>query len=160
MVVFPPPGSEETTMIYTLVPATVEDEPWLERLRRDVYQELFQATFGGWDEARHMRQWIACWERGGISIIQLQDIAVGMIQLWDKSDSFEICEVQIHPDHQNQSIGTRILADTIARAHAQGKNVTLSVGLKNVRAFRLYERLGFEKVGSDDTHNHMVCKLQ
>ena len=34
-----------------LVPASIEDRAWLERLRRYVYQDLFKATFGKWDEA-------------------------------------------------------------------------------------------------------------
>jgi hypothetical protein len=92
-------------MIYNLVPATVDDVPWLERLRRDVYQDLFHATFGSWDEARHMRQFTECWERGGISIIKVQDAAVGMIQLFSKSDSLEICEIQIQPSRQDQGVG-------------------------------------------------------
>ena len=53
------------TMAYQLVPASIEDEVWLERLPRDVYQELFMATFGGWDEARHERQFGECLNRGG-----------------------------------------------------------------------------------------------
>ncbi len=39
-------------MEYRLIGALASDEEWLERLRRDVYQELFQTTWGGWDEAR------------------------------------------------------------------------------------------------------------
>jgi len=31
---------------YELAPALTEDKDWLESLRRDVYQELFKATFG------------------------------------------------------------------------------------------------------------------
>jgi pimeloyl-ACP methyl ester carboxylesterase len=37
---------------------------------------------------------------------------------------------------------------------------TASVGLKNQRAHKLYQRLGFHKVGHNDTHNHMVCDPQ
>ena len=37
-------------MQYRLIPAAPQDEAWLEALRRSVYQELFQATWGGWDE--------------------------------------------------------------------------------------------------------------
>lgn len=43
-------------MNYRLIPATVADETGLERLRREVYQELFYATFDAWDESRHLRQ--------------------------------------------------------------------------------------------------------
>jgi ribosomal protein S18 acetylase RimI-like enzyme len=50
------------------------------------------------------------------------------------------------------------LRDTIARAHEQRKKVVLSVALKNDRAYRLYQRLGFQNVGQNDTHNLMTCE--
>jgi len=36
---------------------------------------------------------------------------------------------------------------------------SLRVGLKNEKAYRLYERLGFHHVNQTETHNHMVCEL-
>jgi ribosomal protein S18 acetylase RimI-like enzyme len=147
-------------MAYQLVPASKIDEAWLERLRRDVYQELFMATFGCWDEARHARQFSECLNRGGISIIESDGVHVGMIQLFDQPDAVEIGEIQIQPSHQNQGIGSRVLKDTIARVHEQRKKVILSVALKNDRAYRLYRRLGFQKVAENDTHNLMSYDLK
>jgi ribosomal protein S18 acetylase RimI-like enzyme len=144
-------------MIYQLVPASIEDEAWLEQLRRDVYQELFMATFGGWDEARHSRHFSECLNRGGISIIEVDGGRVGMIQLVDQPDAVEVGEIQIQATYQKQGIGSRVLKDVIARAHKQRKKVLLSVALKNDGAYRLYQRLGFQKVGNNDTHNLMAC---
>jgi len=145
-------------MSYRLVPALDRDEAWLERLRREAYQELFDATFGGWDEARHLRQFSACWKQGGISIVEVDGVPVGMIQLFERPDGVEVGEIQILPGHQNLGVGSRVLRDIIARSHGQRQTVLLSVGLKNDRAYRLYERLGFKKVASSDTHNHMCCE--
>jgi len=153
-------GSKGKLMAYQLTPASIEDQEWLERLRRDVYQELFKATFGGWDEARHARQFSECWKRGGISIIEVDGAPVGMIQLFDQLDRVEVGEIQILPSCQSQGIGSRVLRDLIARVHQQQKRVSLSVALKNERGYRLYERLGFQKVGQNDTHNHMACDPQ
>jgi ribosomal protein S18 acetylase RimI-like enzyme len=140
--------------------STIKDEAWLEHLRRDVYQELFMATFGNWDNARHARQFSECLNRGGISIIEIDGARVGMIQLFDQSDAVEVGEIQIQPSHQKQGIGSRVLKDTIARSHEQRKKVLLSVALKNERAYQLYERLGFQKVANNDTHNLMACDPQ
>lgn len=147
-------------MAYQLVPASSGDEAWLERLRRDVYQELFTATFGGWDQARHARQFGESLNRGGISIIEVDGARVGMIQFFDQPDAVEVCEIQIQPSHQNQGIGSLVLKDTIARVHQKRKKVVLSVALKNERAYRLYQRLGFQKVAHNDTHNLMACDAQ
>ena len=145
-------------MTYQLVPALMEDQAWLEGLRRDVYLELFVATFGGWDEVRHARQFSECLTRGGISIIKIDGMRVGMIQVFDQPDGVEVGEIQIQPSHQNRGIGTRVLTDAITRGHEQGKKILLSVALKNERAYRFYQRLGFQKVAHNDTHNLMSCE--
>ena len=147
-------------MVYQLVPALLKDQAWLERLRRDVYLELFVATFGSWDEVRHARQFSECLTRGGISIIKIDGMRVGMIQVFDQPDGVEVGEIQIQPGHQNRGIGTRVLTDAVTRGHKQGKKILLSVALKNERAYRLYQRLGFQKLAHNDTHNFMSCDPQ
>jgi ribosomal protein S18 acetylase RimI-like enzyme len=143
---------------YQLIPAAPEDQVWLEQLRRAVYHELFVATWGGWDEARHMRHCAECWERGGIFCIEVDGVRVGMIQLFDQPDAIEVGEIQVQPAYQGRGIGTRLLSDIIRRAHARGKKVSLSTGLQNHRAYQLYQRLGFRQVAQTDTHNHMACE--
>ena len=102
----------------------------------------------------------SAWGRGGISRIEIDGARVGMIQLFDRPDSLEIGEIQIQPGYQNRGIGTDLLRDTVARARAQHKKVSLSVALKNERAYRLYERLGFQKVAQSETHNLMAHPAQ
>lgn len=53
-------------MPYQLIPASLENEGWLEPLSSN-------ATFGAWDEARHARQFSECLNRSGISIIEVDD---------------------------------------------------------------------------------------
>ena len=138
--------------------ATEDDAGWLEQLRRDAYRDLFVATFGGWDEERHVRQWRTCWERGSISIIESQNQAVGMIQLFAAPDAVEIGELQIAPTFQNGGIGTAVLRDTIAQARARGRAVVLSTGLRNAAARRLYLRLGFQETTQSETHVDLTIR--
>jgi ribosomal protein S18 acetylase RimI-like enzyme len=140
-----------------LHPAAPGDESWLEALRRSVYQELFVATFGGWDEARHLRHAAECWALDQISIVDLDGERVGMIQLFERPDAIEIGEIQVRPTHQNRGIGSQLVRDTLLRAHAERRSVRLSVGLKNDRARRLYRRLGFRDVSKSETHLQMEC---
>jgi ribosomal protein S18 acetylase RimI-like enzyme len=142
-------------MQYQLIHAVPSDANWLEDLRRTVYQDLFQATWGRWDEARHMRHFSECMKKGNISIIDWEGVRVGMVQLFEELDSVEIGEIQVQPSHQNRGIGSQVLSDIIADAQRHRKCVRLRVGLKNDKAFRLYERLGFRKIGQSETHNHM-----
>ena len=142
-------------MRYRLLDASSSDEGWLENLRRRAYADLFDATWGGWDEARHSRQFSESMKRGRVSIIEMDGVRVGMVQLIVENDAVEIGEIQIDPSHQSRGLGTRVLLDVLAEARGRGRCVRLSVGLKNERAIRLYERLGFMSEGQSDTHRHM-----
>jgi ribosomal protein S18 acetylase RimI-like enzyme len=141
-------------MRHVLRCAQDSDKAWLEELRRLVYEDLFYATWGYWDESRHQRQFTDCWNRGGIELIMIDDQRVGMVQLSESDSHLEIGEIQVHPEYQGTGIGTRLLCDVIDRAKRQGTDVVLSTGLMNLRAARLYRRLGFVETERTDTHIH------
>src|SRR5262245_9536511 len=126
-------------MSYRLAPSTDEDEAWREHLRRVVDREVLDPTCVRWDAARHEQQFRAGWHRGRITIIEADGLKVGMIQLCERPDGMEVGEMQILPSHQNRGIGSQVLRDIIARVHQQRRKVFLSVALKNVRAYRLYQ---------------------
>jgi len=142
-------------MLYSLRHAKDADRAWLEALRRAVYEHLFFATWGGWDEARHQRHFAAPWQQGRIQLVEVNGQPVGMIQLREQEDCVAIGEIQILPEYQNKGLGTRLLVEVIDRARQQGRDVILSMGLMNSGAHRLYERLGFEETERSDTHVHM-----
>jgi ribosomal protein S18 acetylase RimI-like enzyme len=144
-------------MRYELIPVMEEDRAWLERLRRSVYRDLFFATWGDWDETRHLRHCDECWASGSIQAVEVEGTRVGMLQLFESSDALEVGEIQIAPEYQNKGIGTLIMRDTVARAHADGKRVVLSTGVQNRRALQLYRRLGFRQTGQTETHNLLEC---
>jgi ribosomal protein S18 acetylase RimI-like enzyme len=144
-------------MSYRMIAALPEDEAWLEDLRRSIYQDLFYATWGGWDEARHIRHFSECIARGHIFLIEVNGERVGMIQIFDETNAVQVGEIQVLSSHQNRGVGTAVLRDVIARAQESNKSVRLSVGLKNDKAYRLYRRLGFHTVERTETHHHMVC---
>ncbi len=148
--------AERADVHYTLTDATSEDTAWLETLRRSVYQELFFLTWGGWDEARHQRHFAEFLELGCTSIISIDGSAVGIVQLFEHDDGLDRGEIQIMPTHQNLGIGTQVLKDIILRSARTQKDLRLSVGLKNQKARRLYERLGFVVEVVSETHYHML----
>jgi ribosomal protein S18 acetylase RimI-like enzyme len=133
-------------MNYTLRPVNESDRPWLDQLCRQVYRDLFFATWGRWDDDRHIRHFASCWERGNIQIIKVDAVSVGMIQVFDLDDQIEIAEIQIAPDFQGQGLATMMINDILINAKRKQKKVTLSSGLQNLGALRLYARLGFTEV--------------
>ena len=144
-------------MRYRLIRAVVGDQRWLDQLRRSVYRELFIATFGSWDEARHVRDTSECWDRGDVSLIEADGARVGMIQLLDQTGVVEIRELQIHPAHQGRGIGSRILSDIVDQAHKRGRTVTVSVALKNERANEFFQRCGFQHLEQTESHHRLQC---
>ena len=145
-------------MDFSLIPASNSDEEWLDTLRRRAYRKLFDATWGGWDEARHQRHFSESWNDGCISIIVTDGHPVGMIQLLEAGDSVEVAEIQILPEQQNLGLGAAVLADVIEVACRRNKFVSLYLGLKNTAAYRLYTRLGFKETERSDTHIYMTYR--
>lgn len=145
-------------MRYRLLRAAAHDQRWLDRLRRSVYRELFIATYGRWDEARHVRETSECWKRGYISIIEVEGERVGMVQMFDQTGFVEIGEIQIQPSHQNRGIAGRIVNDIVDQAHKRGKSVRLSVALKNERGYWFSQARGFRQVSQTETHNQLQCE--
>jgi GNAT superfamily N-acetyltransferase len=105
-------------MNYQLVAATRDDQQWLEQLRRSVYRDLFFATWGDWDEARHLRHCSECWDLGGIFRVEVEGMRVGMIQLFEQTDAIEVGEIQIALPYQGRGIGSQLLHDTVSETGA------------------------------------------
>ena len=143
-------------MDYSLRDAESKGRAWLESLRREVYKELFDLTWGGWDEERHKRHFSSFMEDGHIQIIEISGSPVGMIQIFESENEIEIGEIQISPAYQGQGFGSKILTDVISRANNLSKNIALAMGLKNQGALRLYNKLGFQESKRSETHIHMI----
>lgn len=133
-------------MTLTFHPATESDLNWLETLRRAVYYDLFMATWGAWDEARHGRHWAAFLEVGQVFLILENDTPLGMVQYTEDEAAIEIHEIQIQPEYQGQGYGTQVIQRLLKEAQSKHKKVTLSTGLKNAGAIKLYQKLGFNIV--------------
>ena len=144
-------------MRYRLLRTKTQDQRWLDQLRRSAYRELFLETFGGWDEALHVRQSTECWDRGYISVIEVAGERVGMVQMFDRDGLVEVGELEIDPEHQERGIGGRVLSDIVEQAHKRGKTVTASIMRENGRALGFLQRYGFELVEQTETHHQLRC---
>jgi 8-oxo-dGTP diphosphatase len=93
-----------------------------------------------------------CPERSQIVIVEGQD--VGVLRLELGSDEWFLDVLEILPEWQGKGIGTYVIQAMLADASECQKPVALQV-LKVNPAKRLYERLGFRKVGETPTHVEM-----
>lgn len=73
----------------------------------------------------------------------------GFILLRIATTEADILTVEVRPRAQGRGLGTRLLAEAIARAEAAGvTDFHLEVARDNAPAFRLYSKAGFKTVGT------------
>ena len=108
-----------------------ENEPW-RTLKRDYHSAIGVLT----DPAKERYIVRADLERAGLLILDMAGPFPGYIQT-----------IGVAPAVRNRGIGTRTLAWAEERIFRDSPNVFMCVSSFNPDAQRLYERLGFEKVG-------------
>jgi ribosomal protein S18 acetylase RimI-like enzyme len=87
-------------------------------------------------------------------LIMAADKRVGTIKYRVLENTFEIMQIQIHPNFQRQGLGKKVMKKVL---DSTTKTVELTV-LKANPAKALYQRLGFVVTGEDDYEFHMMLK--
>jgi ribosomal protein S18 acetylase RimI-like enzyme len=86
-----------------------------------------------------------------VRVIVVDGVDVGRLDVEEGDDEIFLALIELSPDHQGRSIGSRLIRDLLDRGSADGKRVTLSVLEVNRRACQLYRRLGFTVVSRGGT---------
>ncbi len=85
------------------------------------------------------RCWVAVNENGSI---------LGFLILWLIVDEIHVANFAVHPEYQNQGIGTALLIHGLINAWEEGARVSfLEVRASNLSALHIYQKLGYEPVG-------------
>lgn len=73
---------------------------------------------------------------------------IGAIVTWLVVDEAHIATIAVHPDHQNQGIGSALLASALLIASRRGaRSSLLEVRRSNLAALKLYRHFGYRTVG-------------
>jgi RimJ/RimL family protein N-acetyltransferase len=84
-------------------------------------------------------------------LLLANDQPIGRLYVHRQADELSILDIALLPVWRNRGLGTQIIREIQAEAHAGQVPVTLHVAVGNP-ARRLYERLGFRMVKSDGQH--------
>jgi ribosomal protein S18 acetylase RimI-like enzyme len=154
--------SNEATTI-SLRPAVSEDEAFL----FEVYASTRRAEMlaWGWEEAQQnaflkmqfkaQHQAYEMEDEGtDTKIILLDGKPAGRLIVNRTDDEIRLTDIALLTEYRSCGIGTALIKDLFAEASGAGKPVRLHV-LKNNRAIRLYERLGFKTTGENGMHFQM-----
>lgn len=139
-------------MAITVRPITLDD------VERTV--EVLCAVSGGPAMADDFRHDALEQARGEIansvtSAICWHDQHVGRLRVVRVPEFIEIAGLQVHPDWQNRGIGTSVVTSILIEGSNAGLAVELDVAKDNPDARRLYERLGFDRIGEDEKDYRM-----
>jgi ribosomal protein S18 acetylase RimI-like enzyme len=92
------------------------------------------------------------------SIIIIDGSQAGRLYLDQREDEIRIVDIALLPQYRNQGIGTTIINEILAKGKASGLPVTIHVEQFNP-AFRLYQRLGFQRIADDGVYFLMQWSL-
>jgi len=139
---------------YNLRTITEQDYDFIYQVKKDAYQKYVEINFGEWKDELQKEFFKAFMEKfkEGARIITFQGKDIGFYNDCQTEYTYEIGNICILPEYQNQGIGTAILQDVLD-AHTD-KEIHLQYFKQNPVG-RLYERLGFEKVGETPYHYQM-----
>jgi len=140
-------------MPFSLRPAILEDSDFLWSLHRETLREYVDETWG-WDEKAQHDRFFDLFDPDDRQIIESDGRVIGMLQVDRQRDFIFLKNIQIHPSHQRQGFGGKIVQTLIDEANERGVPIRLQV-LKVNPARKFYELFGFFEIGDTETHVRM-----
>jgi len=154
---------EEKDCAVRLRPATFEDESFLRQLFAST--RAAELALMPWDENQKERfiamqfqaqsqQYAETYPDADNNVILFNQAPVGRMMVARNEAAISLVDIALLPTYRNAGIGTGLIQDLLKEAAAVGKAVRLSV-FASSDAIRLYERLGFSRVGGDAVYLEM-----
>lgn len=126
-------------------PAVAADLDALVALRIEAMRESLERV-GRFDPARARERFASSFEPARTRHLLLDGQRVGFVVVKPRPDGLLLDHLYLRPDAQGQGVGSRVLADVLAEADAQGLPLHVGV-LRDSVANAFYARRGFQKVG-------------
>ncbi|WP_273808377.1 MULTISPECIES: GNAT family N-acetyltransferase [unclassified Pseudomonas] len=134
--------------------ATTGDQPALFDIHRSVFRCHIEKLWG-WNEAWQRQNFSSECENADTSVVEEDGVIAGYTQVLDEDDQVYIQNIALSEAFQGRGIGTELLRQLQSHASARKVPLMLSVFRTNPSARRLYERLGFLRIGESETHIEM-----
>jgi len=128
------------------------DKDFIFFVKKATLKTYVEQTWGPWDEEFQISRFNEICSPAEFQIIQFQGKDIGVQQIHENQASIEIGIIEILPEYQNREIGTNLIGNIIHEATMKKKLVCLQVFKVNVKALKLYQRLGFKVIRETDTH--------
>jgi ribosomal protein S18 acetylase RimI-like enzyme len=146
---FRPITPDDMEFLYTVYASTRAEElavvDWTPEQKAAFLRDQFNAQHRAYQQT---------YEGSDFLVILIRDRPIGRLYVarWDKE--IRIIDIALLPAHRNGGIGSAILNDLLAEGTREAKRITIHVEMFNP-ALRLYERLGFRKLGEHGVYHFM-----
>lgn len=137
----------------TYVPATKNDIESLVQFNKELIDTYEDKTFIDYTK---VLEWVHHKIENHIheySRIMKEDQVVGYVHFHEFEDKMELDDLYIFPAFRNQGIGTEVIKKCLSETN---RDVMLYVFNKNVRAYALYQKLGFQLTKKMPTRSILV----
>jgi GNAT superfamily N-acetyltransferase len=134
---------------YTLRQATNRDFAFMRDTKLNGLQPYVEALWG-WNRQQQEELFSARFDPDQSQIVSVGGVDAGFIVI-ENTDPIFLAGIYLTAEARRHGIGSALLRDLMAKALRHGKTMTLRV-LKGNPARRLYERLGWSRVGETDAH--------
>jgi ribosomal protein S18 acetylase RimI-like enzyme len=141
-------------MTLSLQPASQSDHEFLYRLHCATMRDYVDRTWGWDDDAQRIAFDIRL-STNPHQVILFDGDPVGMLEIEHHPTELVIANIQVLPEYQGRGIGSAVIREVIDLAQQCSVVATLQVLEVNVRARRLYERLGFRAIADAPPHIRM-----
>jgi ribosomal protein S18 acetylase RimI-like enzyme len=129
-------------------PAVESDYQFMWDLHLRTFRSYVEATWG-WDEEWQSKYFRETRDLSRYEILVNNGRNIGCLGIRYEDKVLFLEYVAILPEHQNQGLGSEVVRDVLRSAAERGVPVRLSV-LKVNPVRKLYERMGFQTIGSDE----------
>jgi ribosomal protein S18 acetylase RimI-like enzyme len=109
---------------------------WPEEQKAEFVRMQFEAQDAYYREHYPGAQW---------EVILVGKEPAGRLYVHRRTNEIRLMEITLLPAFRGRGVGSRLLDDLLAEATREGKPLSVHVEIYNL-AYRLYQRLGFEKV--------------
>ena len=122
--------------------------PWTEQQKEEFLRMQFRAQHEFYTQN---------YLQAEFEIILVDGQPVGRLYVERREDEHRIMDIALFTSQRGRGIGGEIMRGLLQEAAGAGKPVTIHV-LKQNRALRLYERLGFREIGDTEVYLLMEWK--
>ena len=120
-------------------------------IKKVTLKEYIEKTYG-WNTEFQKDSYRKTFNTENKYIIELDNKKIGWLNYVKKTDEIEIHQIFILPKDQNKGIGSKIIIDIINIGKNEHKPIKLQVLKTNIKAKKLYEKLGFIEYEQNNTH--------